>query len=251
MPEPNEVVEQQQQEQHTQEETTEQRYARLYSAQGDQTKQELLQAIDSLKTEVATLRTPQTVTQEEDLSPASKTAWVEKIRQGDFEGAQRVIAEEVQRSLKPTLEQVRQDAYNQAIAASQVNLEMDRYLQQVRVDNPELVHFERYLQAPVSQRIEAAKQSGKIKSSEDLVREYKSAVDAEVTQLRNLGLQFRAAGKSEATTRNREVTSSMTLEPQKVTLGQPQQATDTAQPETTESYFARRKADEARRRGLV
>lgn len=233
------------------EETLEARYSRLYTTQNQETRQsqeQLLQAVQALQNEVTTLRsTPQS----QQIVAEPSVGWVERIRQGDFEGAQRVIAEEVQRSIKPQLEQVRQEAYQQAINATTVNLEMDRYLNKVRSDNPELAHFERYLNAPVAQRVELAKSQGRVKNGDDLVREYKAAVDAEVAELRNLGLQFRAAGKTEALTRNREVLSSTPLQPQQVQSQTSQSSAATPQAETTDDYFARRKADEQRRHGLT
>lgn len=245
-------------------ETEAQKYERLYgTAQATSTAQvqhpqqvvatvppELLQTLQAMQAELAALKPKEKEPTAEEKA-AQQLAWVEKIRAGDFAGAQAVMAAEIRKSLQPELEQVRQGAYNDALQANQLQNEMNIYLSDVRVKNPDLVQFERYLQAPVAERIEAARRSNRVNTPQDFIREYKSAVDAEVTELRKLGLQFRAAGKDEALTRSREVVSSSTLQPQQINQGQITNGTQQAQVETEQDYFARRKADEMRRRGLA
>ncbi len=209
---------------------------------------ELTETLQALQAEIVSLKAQGSPA----IPAASKLEWVEKIRQGDFDGAQASLVSAVQNGMAPRLESVRQQAYQDALAATQVNQEMERHLTKMRQENPDLIQFERYLQAPVAERVQLAQKAGRIRNPQDFVREYRDAVDGEVANLRNLGLQFRAAGKDEALTRNRQVISSSPLVPQQVqsTNQASQDSQNTSEGETTDSYFARRKADESRRRGL-
>jgi hypothetical protein len=249
-------------------ETPEQKYNRLYPSgptQGvtpqpvvAQVPEELTQTLSDLRQEIAALRAqPQTSqTVNAAASAAKKLAWVEKIREGKFDEAQDSMAEYVIAQITPKIEaaqqKARQDAYHDAMNASQVNVEVDRYLTQVRQQNPDILPFERYLQGPVTEKIQAAQASGRIKNSNDFLREYRAAVDSEVASLRTLGLQFRAAGKDEANTRRSDVLSSTPITPQQVQSNQGTQGDSTQGQagEDTDQYFARRRQDESRRRGL-
>lgn len=243
-------------------ETEAEKYQRLYGNTGTNTQAappptvvaqfppELLQTLQSMQAQIEALQPkPKEPTAEE--RAAQKAAWVAKFREGDFSTGQELLTAEIRNSLQPELERVRQSAYQDAMQASQMQLEMDRYLNDIRVKNPDLVQFERYLQAPVAERIEKARREGRVQNQQQFITEYKSAVDAEVTQLRQLGLQFRAAGKDEALTRSREVISSSTLQPQQVTSNQITENDGQPKVETEQDYFARRRADEMRRRGLA
>lgn len=246
-------------------ETPEQKYARLYSGppnvqqpqvppvpttqvvapQQVAMPQELVDTLSALKSKLDTLeqRVTQPVTPP---TPVSKSAWVDKIREGDFEGAEKVLMESIRRQMEP---EIKSKAYEDALSATQVQLEIDRHLTSVRGANPDLVRFESYLQAPVNAKVEAAKAANRIHSAEDFVREYKKAVDEEVQNLRNLTLQYRADGKAEATTRIQDVRGAFTPTPQQVG-DHSTPSTPSNQGESADDYFSRRKASEARLRGL-
>lgn len=243
-------------------ETPEQKYQRLYQQEPNtsgslqttpaqqQYPAELLSALQTMQDKIDRLSIPPAVTSPAEPEPTG-TEWVDLIRQGKFKEAEDSIVKATQRSLKPQLDQVRQQAYQDALTASQVNNAMAEYLRDKRATNQDFAKFEDYLEAPVTRRVELAKQAGRIKTGDDLIREYKSAVDAEETKLRTLGLQFRADGKQEALTRNREVLASSTLQPQQLSITQSPSQDSQTPPETNDDYFARRKADEMRRRGLI
>lgn len=231
------------------------RYERLYpsvSATGAPVATlppEVLAHLQQMQTELTALRTQQVSS-----SPKASDAgpeWIEKIRSGDFAGAEAAMARRIEESLQPKLEAVKQQAYNDALNASQVNTEVDRFLTQVRQDNPDIIPFERYLQGPVSERIQIAQQAGRIKSSQDFLREYRAAVDGEVTSLRQRVQTVRASGKDDALTRVVSVQHSTPLTPQQVQSNQTQTTSQqNLQPESNDEYFAKRRADESRRRGL-
>jgi hypothetical protein len=242
-------------------ETPEQKYARLYTNPATPQPpvatpspapvapmiipQELTDTLQRLSQEVQELR--QSRPASSPVPPVPAVGWVEKIRQGDFEGAEQVLTANVRQSIE---KEVKSKAYEDALAATQVQLEIDRHIQKVRMENPEIARFERYLQAPVNSRVEAARAAGRIKSSEDFIREYKAAVDNEVTELRNLGLQYRADGKTEALTRTTQVMGAFTPAPQQVGEHAPGIAPPSQQGESTQDYFARRQATTARLKGL-
>ena len=233
-------------------ETVEQKYQRLYNEQQaaappvDNTPQ-IVAAMEQMANELAALKA--NVPPPPPPAPLNETAWVDKIREGDYKGAQAALAAQVRREMAADLEAVQRKAYNDALSATQVNIEIEKHLSSVRATNPDIVQFERYLEPIVANRVQQAKDAGRIKSTSDFLREYRTALDFEVGELRKLGLQFRAAGKDEATSRNREVLTSSPLQPQQLQLqqGAGDQATEV---EDTQGYFARRRADEMHRRRL-
>lgn len=233
-------------------ESAEQKYQRLYatpSVSAPAFPPEVLSTLQSMQSELTALKQGQTP--QPYPTTSSKQEWVDKIRSGDFDGALDSITRHTEAAMEPKLEQVRQKAYQDALSAAQVNVEVDRYLQTIRSANPDIIPFERYLQGPVTERIQTAQAARRINTPADFLREYRAAVDAEVVNLRNLGLQFRAAGKDEALTRTSEVSRSTALTPQQVQSTQDTPSSPgTVQGESTDDYFARRKQDENRRRGL-
>lgn len=246
-------------------ETPDQKYQRLYGVQvvatstatSGQTQPDITGTLQALQAEIASLKTSlaTSTTQQTTTKPVavSKLAWVEKIREGDFDGAQASLREALAADLQPQLDAAKAEAYTQAHTAAQVSVEVDRYLQSVRSANPDILPFERYLQGPVTERIQLAQQAGRIKGSQDFIREYKAAVDSEVANLRTLGLQFRAAGKDEALTRQSDVLRSTALNPQAVQSTQQGQTDSQSnqQGESTDDYFARRRASENRVHGRL
>lgn len=239
-------------------ETADQKYQRLYGTPAPvavDPNAQIAANLQALQNEIASLKAqiPQAVQTPTPQTPAaSKLEWVEKIRSGDFEGAQESLKTSLQVALQPQIEQARQQAYQDAISASQVNLEMDRFLQQTRSANPDILPFEKYLHGPVSERLQLAQSAGRVRSTADFLREYKAAVADEVTNIRNLSLTIRGAGKDEALSRTTDVLRSTALNPQQVQSNQtPQSGTpQNQQGESTDDYFTRRRADESRRRGL-
>lgn len=241
-------------------ETPEQQYARLYpSATTTNTSQvvtttdlALTQELRQLRNELASLRT--STVKPVEPTPSETAEWVEEIKKGNYAAAQQVIVKETLKTIKPQfdqeLQQVRDRAYQQALEATQVQLEIEKHLQSVRTGNPDLVQFEKYMQAPIAARVELAQKAGKINNPQDFIREYKQAVDAEVGELRKIGLQIRGAAAQQAVTRQTEVRNATPLEPNQVQLGSPQAQTGEPNVETTDDYFARRRAQEYRNRGL-
>lgn len=215
--------------------------------------EELVSLIKSMKDEITALKSQQSPKPQEQVTPTSsaatttKTPWIDKIREGDLEGAEAALAETLRARL---FEEAKTAATREALESFRVQQEVEKYLGQVRAANQDLIVFEKYLEAPVARRLEQARAQGKITSADDFLREYKSALDAEVSELRNLSLKYRAEGKQEAQVRSREVLSSQPLNPQEV---KPQNATTSneSKTESIEDYFTRRRKEDAVRRGLL
>lgn len=243
-------------------ETAEAKYERLYGQTNQEIKQirEALtssnpsEELKALRAELAGLR--ESVKPQAPVNvPPARPKWVEKLATSDYDGADAEIKSSVRAELagdfKRQLDEVRSAAYQDALNATHVNLEIDRHVQKLRLENPELIPFEKYLQAPVAQRVEEAKAAGKVKSPADFIREYTSAIDGEVENLRNLGLVLRGQGRQEANTRNQQVIASTVVPPNPVqSLTSPGQSQPAAEV-PIEDYFAQRRADEARRKGMA
>jgi hypothetical protein len=249
----------------TPQETPEQKYARLYSQQQQPAQvQQQAQVVQpdpnaALVAEIAQLKA--SFAQQLDEFKASMPkpqatpapvvgdpGWVDLIRQGNFEGAEKALIARTRETLKQELQG---QAYQEALIATNIQLEIKDYTNKVRAENPDIIPLEPYLQAPINARVEAAKASGRIKSNEDFVREYKLAVDEEVKKLRNITLQYRADGKTEAQVRQQVVLGSLPLTPQATSIRGEGSTQTELQSETATDYFARRKADEARRHGMA
>lgn len=225
---------------------------------------QLAETLSNLQAELAALRAaqapqqPQTPPAPVEVTPEQKLQWVEKIRQGDFAGAEASmrdsIAAQIKREQLAEIERLRSQSYQDSLQAVQVQMDMREYLNETRRNNPDLVQFERYLNAPVAEAMNAAQAAGKIKTPQDFLREYKTAVTSTLEDFRKLSQAFRAAGKDEALVRERQVLSSQPLTPQQVQsiqAPQPGSQNPSGEGETMQDYFARRRADESRRRGLA
>jgi len=237
-------------------ETAEQRYARLYTqpaqapaaapAPPPPTPVVDTTIIESLKEELANIKklvTPQAP------APQPLTPWFEELKQGNWEKAE---ADLISRVRGQVLAEAKQQAVAESNEALKVQIAVDRYLAEMRSQNADIAPMERYIEAPVANRVRLAQEAGKIRTSDDFIREYKSAVDAEVQEIRKLTGQYRAAGQQVATTRQKEILAATPLSPQAVTPpasepGQPQ----TPPVETAEDYFTRRRTLEAMRKKLI
>jgi hypothetical protein len=179
--------------------------------------------------------------EEPKLSP-----WFERLRQGDFEGAEQDMTNRVKAAVT---QEAASKAVQEAVEMMKVQIEVDRFLTSLRGQNPDLVPMEKYITAPVQHRMEVLKAEGKIKSSSDFVREYQTSVNEEVKNIREILLQQRAVGNREAQVRQREVLNASTLNPQAV--NSTREAPSNEPPtETIDDYFTRRKGIEQLRRGM-
>ncbi len=213
---------------------------------------QVVELVKALQNEVASLKTQITKPVEApkpvvEPTPTTPQTWVDHLRQGEFEKAEQDL---VSRAKAATTEDAVQRAVAETLELIKIKTGVETYLGKLRADNPEIVPMERYLVAPVEQRIEAARKAGQIKSADDFLKIYQEAIDAEVSTIRNISQQYRAAGKNEAMTTQKTVLSASTLSPQAVSTTRD---TGSAEPqvETTSDYLAKRLGQNRAMRGLA
>jgi len=246
-------------------ETPEQKYARLYNqsmqappaqapmqaAPQNEPQADMVSELAAMRAELAQLRQARAPQAPQAAAPPTRDEvrqqWVERIRVGDFDGAEAAMAEALEKRLEA---KIIDRVTSQATQATNVQLELSRHLDKIRSENPDVIRFESYLSAPVNAAVEASRAAGKIHSPEDFVREYKSAVDNEVGKLRNIVLEYRGQGVTQARTQQTRVQQAFTPAPQQVgDHTQPTQQPDSSG-ESSDDYFARRAASGARLRNL-
>jgi hypothetical protein len=147
--------------------------------------------------------------------------------------------------------EIQKAAVQQALSLLKAEQEITSYTTEMRTKNADVMAFESYIDNAVGARLQAANSQGKIKTPADYVTVYKEAVNAEIENARKIALSLRGDGKLEANTRLREVASQPTLQPNVVNTQREAPKTPTEQPvETTEDYFAKRRAQFARNTGI-
>jgi len=205
----------------------------------------ILAELQRLQSEVASVKTAVTPAPPK-VEEIQLTPWFEQLRQGKFEDAEADLTRRIEAKIRS---EVIQEATHKANENLQVQVEIDRFLNDMRGKNPELVEMEYLLTAPVQSRIEQAQASKKINGPVDFLREYKEAVMAETNKLREITLKYRAQGQQQATTRQQDERNAATL---------PHQAVSSTNAESTPGevadpnldYFARRRAGESRLRNM-
>lgn len=210
---------------------------------------EVVEMLRAVQNELAQLKTvvkpvAPTVNTEHEPEPS----WIALLREGRVKEAEDALASSIaKRAQQPIVDQA--VARTREVMGAQADVE--RFVTQLRADNPELLVMESYITANAAQALEVVRASGKIRTTDDAVREYKKAVLEATDTARKLHQTIRGSGKTEAMTRNREVLSASTPVPTQVTErvapGQEQAAPE---PESMSSYFERRKAQEAKQRGM-
>lgn len=179
-------------------------------------------------------------------APKPLTPWFDQLRQGQWEEAEKDLTNRIRQQVSG---ETQQRAVEEAVERMRIEMAVDAYKNEVFTKFPEIAPMERYLRAPVEARMQAAVTAKKINNSGDFIREYKSAVDDEINELRKISQQYRAAGSEQARVRTQEVLSATPLVPQQVQQQNPNQD-QTPQPENTNDYFSRRAAQAAKLRGL-
>ena len=211
-----------------------------------ETFQEFARAIQQ---EFAALRTQLQPTPTGTAAAEAEPGWITLLREGKVTEAEAELAKRVAAQVQgPAVEQ----AVNRAREIARAESNIESFVKDLRLANPEIVDMEPFIAMDAQQRLAVVQQSGSIKSTDDAVREYKKAVIDATESARKIAQKLRGSGKTEAMTRNREVLSASTIQPQGVDTQRTQQTTD-SEPvaETVESYFEKRKASEASRKGLA
>lgn len=210
---------------------------------------EFLTLMQSMQTELTELRT--------QLKPAAppptetpEASWVALIREGKFEEAEIAMADAIAKRNNPLTVQ---QAVTQAREIGRAEAEVDRYVTELRTQNPELLPMESWIASEAQKLMAVAQQSGKIKSTDDAIQSYKTSVSEAVSSARKLYQRIRGDGKQEANTRNREVLSSLPIPPQTVDNTRSQNTSEGQEPpqESVQDYLQKRSDAANKRKGLA
>lgn len=209
----------------------------------------ILAAMQAMQAELAALKAgmpaPPTPLPE---PTATEPSWIALLREGKVAEAEAALKDSIAKQVLP-------DAVAQAQAQTReymrAEAELETFVRELRSANPELAPLEKFITSEANETLTALRAAGKILTTEDAVREYKKAVIEAKDNARKLYQQLRGAGKQEAMVRSTEVLSSTTLAPNSVDQSRTQ-AAPPSEPatETTEDYFAKRRAAESKARGL-
>lgn len=176
--------------------------------------------------------------------------WLAKLAAGDKSEGERLLAQRVKALIGENLQS---NAVQQAVALVTAQNQVNEFILDVRSKNADVMPMEQYITVAAAQRIQAAQETGKIKSPADYVTVYKEAVNAEIENARKLILSLRGEGRSQATTRQAEVVAVPAIQPQAVDTQRGVQQQQQQQPavETVEDYMAKRQQAQARMRGMA
>lgn len=213
---------------------------------------EVLQTLQAMQAELLQLREdrkPAPIVE----TPGTDPSWIDLLREGKIAEAEAAMAAMITKKVKAETQSETIDAaVSRAREVARAEAEVDVFVRELRTANPELAPLEKLIAVEANEKLLILQAAGKIRTTEDTVREYKKAVSESVESARKLHQQLRGVGKQEAQVRSKEVLAASTLPPQQVDTARQQVAgTQEKQPETTEDYFAKRKAAESSRRGLA
>ncbi len=181
-------------------------------------------------------------------NPADQESWLKLLADGKQSEGEKALAA----VLGP---QIQQQAVQQALSLMQAERDVNEFTSQIKAQNPDLLAFESYITLGAQNRIAAAQAAKAINSPADYVTVYKDAVKAEIENARKLSQTLRGAGKTEAQARVSEVLASPVLQPTPVNTNREQvvkpQDQQQSPEQVTASYFAERKARQAKLAGMA
>lgn len=208
-------------------------------------------AIEAMRTQLAAMQQPQATTQVADTTHEPEPSWITALREGRITDAENIIADNVAKRIQqPTSDQATANATERIRA----EFEIANFVTEVRAANSDLLPLEDLVATKAATTMNMLRQQGKIKTTEDAVREYKKAVLDSTESVRKIALTLRGQGKTEAAVRSREVLSASTPTPQQtqVRTGEAQSSPDQRSPEQmTSDYMTSRMAQAQRNKGLA
>jgi hypothetical protein len=186
--------------------------------------------------------------------PPPGTTFIEKLRDGDVEGAYAAIRADVLAEI--TAKQGKpldlQTAVAEATNAIKQEAELKDFLTGLRRDNPDVVSLESYIAPKVQALMDAGRKANSYKSQADYVAAYKAACTSEYAAAKAILQTARAAGKSEANTSSTVVLAATPLAPTPVNTERGVPVAAPAAPDVSPgSYLAKRVALQAAHQGLA
>lgn len=173
--------------------------------------------------------------------------WFALLQQGKRSEAENALKSMV---TKGAQQEITQQAVSQALETIRVQETVNGINNDLRVQNPDLVPFERWIALDAELRFNQIR--GSIKSSDDYVKAYTKVVNEATGEVRKQLQLARAAGANEARTIHKEVLNSSTLAPNQIisTREAPQQSQEEVPDISATNYLASRLQDNSRLRGL-
>lgn len=206
--------------------------------------------IAGLQAELAAMKAERAAAVPAPVKPAevSEADWLALLAAGDKAGGEKALFEKFK---KENGDAFQQRAVSAALEQFKAEQAISGYITEVRTKNPDLMSAERYITIGAQQRIQVAIDAGRVKSPSDYVTVYREAVDAELTEARNILLSSRGQGKEEGRVRTQEVLASVSLQPQAVNQTREAAKPAPEQMESGSDYVANRNAQMARMRGMA
>lgn len=230
------------------EQSAAERYATLYGAQFKESVQGLTEEVQQLKQQITEVKQNPPPAPTQDLTAREKTTFVELLRNGDFEAAEELLATKAAKRMESKLTEQMEALQSKMSERQKIDKQIESFVSDLRRENPEIVPLEELITVKAQAKIQAAE--GRIKSSEDFIREYKKAVQESVEDAKKLIQSYRGAGKEEAMTTKRTVLSASPISPNGVTSNGEASQVATSPDVSAESYVARRQQWKLAKQGL-
>jgi hypothetical protein len=153
------------------------------------------------------------------------------------------VEEDLRTKLGPEVQQ-------KAVAQVALEREIDGFVNTLRAENPDLIPMEELISVKAGQYLDAAKNSGNIKSDADFIREYKAACQKAVVDTKKIYQQVRGAGAAQAMQTRQQVVQAQPLPPNATQVSQPNN-TPQAPSNDPMDYIAKRQMANMARRGIT
>ncbi len=183
--------------------------------------------------------------------------FMELLESGDSAAAVKVLRDEIRNDLKADFEASKMDSRaitEQATAMARIERQNEQFVEGIRSQHPELAPFEPFIRDKADKLLTLAHSRGTIKSGEDYVVAYQTAVKAAVEEIQKAVGTVRAAGKDEAMVSKEQVLAASTISPTLVPQGTeraPGDQTPQDPAAATDAYIAMRQKRNDRNHGLT
>ncbi len=148
--------------------------------------------------------------------------FMELLESGESAAAVKVLSDEIRNGLKADIEASKLDSRTiteQATAMARIERQNEQFVEGIRSQHPELAPFEGFIRDKADKLLNLAHSRGTIKSGEDYVVAYQTAVKTAVEEIQKAVGTVRAAGKDEAMVAKEQVLAASTISPTLVPQG--------------------------------
>jgi len=183
-------------------------------------------------------------------APVEERDWIDYYRDGDSEAGIKALAKQIGQQNKEQVTAESQAAMLQTIEMLEARKNMEMHATRVRDAHPELASMQDVFNAALNHDIETAKNSGLVKTYDELAKFYQERLDSYVLNANKIAQLNRAAGANDASVREQEVISSTVLKPQDISNSgeRPTAPTEPPKPgDPIRAYMEMRRKQQARR----